>query len=64
MISLLLLPLRGHVTHPTGEKHAVTCCHISHPLGREAGFDIKGSFQMSSADSGPESGISVGAEEQ
>lgn len=64
MISLLLVPLTCCVTYPTVEKCAVTCCNISHPLSREAGFDIKGSFQISSADSGPESGIRVEAEEQ
>lgn len=63
MISLLLVPLT-HVTYPTVEKRAVTCCNISHSLSREAGFDIKGSFQISSAHLGPESGIGVEAEEQ
>lgn len=52
------------MTYPTVGKHAVICCSISHPLSREAGFDIKGSFEISSADLGPESGIRVEAEEQ
>lgn len=64
MISSLTVPLQCCVTYPMVEKHAVTCCNISHPLSREAKFDIKGSFQISSADSGPESGIRVEAEEQ
>lgn len=64
MISLLLVPLMCCVTCPMVEKRAMTRCNISHPLSREAGFDIKGSFQISSADLGPESGITVEAEEQ
>lgn len=63
-ISLLLVPLACCVTYPTVEKRAVTYCNISHPLSREAGFDIQGSFKISSADLGPESGIMVEAEEQ
>lgn len=64
MISWLLVPLTCCVTYPMVEKRAVTCCNISHPLSRAAGFGIKGSFQISSADLGPESGIVVEAEEQ
>lgn len=63
-MSLLLVPLACCVIYPTVEKRAVTCCNIPHPLSREASYDIKGSFQISSADLGPESGIRVEAEEQ
>lgn len=64
ILSLFLVPLQCCVTYPTVEKHAMTCLNILHPLSREAAFDIKGSFQMSSADLGPELGIRVKAEEQ
>lgn len=64
IISLLLVPLRCSATYPTVEMHAVKCSSISHPLSREVGLDIKGSFQISSADSGPESGMRVEVEEQ
>lgn len=64
MTSLLLVPLRCGVTYPTVEMCAVKCSSISHPLSREAGFDIKSSFQISSADLGPESGMRVEVEEQ
>lgn len=64
MTSLLLVPLRCSVTYPTVEMHAVKCSSISNPLSREAGLDIKGSFQISSADLGPESGMRVEVEEQ
>lgn len=64
IISLLLVPFTCCVAYPTVEKRAVTCCNSSHPLSREAGFDIKGSFQISSADLGPESGIRVEDEER
>lgn len=52
------------MTYSTVEMRAVKCSGISHPLSREAGLDIKGSFQNSSADSGPESGMRVEVEEQ
>lgn len=52
------------MTYSTVEMHAAKCSSISHPLSREAGLDIKGSFQISSADSGPESGMRVEVEEQ
>lgn len=50
MISLLLVPLRCSVTYPTVEMGAVKCSSISYALSRQAGLDIKGSFQISSAD--------------
>lgn len=64
IISLLLVPLKCSMTYSTLEMRAVKCSSISHPLSREAGLDIKGSFQISSADSGPESGMRVEVEEQ
>lgn len=64
MISLLLVPLRCSVTYPTVEMCAVKCSSISHPLSREVGLDIKGSFQISNADLGPDSGMRVEVEEQ
>lgn len=64
LLNYFLVPLRCSVTYPTVEICAVKCSSISHSLSREAGLDIKGPFQISNADLGPDSGMRVEVEEQ